>query len=222
MKLSYDLDLNRLREILNRNPNSALFARYADLLFKKGLINEAMIVVENGLKKYKLYSTAYIVYAKILMQKGRDDEALENLKKVLNLTPNCQTAQFLIDKILNKKFSIRMKGESSEIQTESILKRKKQVEKNDVEEILEKFQNADSLIIKADPNFNKTYEPPDETPEIVTETMYHILINQGLFEKAYNVLRKLIHKNPSRSDYYNQQLVWLEEKLKHLENEAKL
>ncbi len=104
MKLSYDLDLNRLREILNRNPNSALFARYADLLFKKGLINEAMIVVENGLKKYKLYSTAYIVYAKILMQKGRDDEALENLKKVLNLPPELSDSyNFLIDKILEQK-----------------------------------------------------------------------------------------------------------------------
>lgn len=214
MKLSYDLDLNRLREILNRNPNSPLFARYADLLFKKGLINEAMIVIQNGLKRYRLYSTAYIVYAKILMHKGRDEEALENLRKVQSLAPNCQTAQFLIEKILNKKFSIRMKGESSEPQTESILKQKRQIEKNDVEKILEKFQNADSLIIKADPNFNKTYEPPEDTPEIVTETMYHILINQGLFDKAYSVLQKLIQKNPSRRDYYNQQLKWLEEKIK--------
>lgn len=214
MKISYDLDLNRLRELLNKNPDSPLFARYADLLFKKGLINEAMIVIEKGIKKYKLYSTAYIVYAKILMHKGRDEEALENLRKVLKLAPNCHTAKFLIDKILNKQFLIRMKGNHSESSTETILKTSKRIEKTDVEEILEKFQNADSLIIKADPNFDKTYEPPDETPEIVTETMYHILLNQGLFERAYIVLQKLMQKNPSRKNYYERQLEFLKTKIK--------
>lgn len=210
------MDINRLREIINENPNSPLFARYADALFKKGLINEALIVIEHGLKKYKLYSTAYIVYAKILMQKGRYEEALVNLKKVLNLAPNCQTAKLLMDKILNRQFTTRMKGEQSDNQPTSII-RKKQIRKNDIEEILEKFKNADSLIIKADPNFDKYYEPPDETPEIVTETMYHILINQGLFEKAYQVLQKLIHKNPSRRDYYEKQIEFLKTKLNSLQ-----
>lgn len=213
MKLSYDLDLNRLREFISNNPDSPLFARYADVLFKKGLINEAIIVIEKGLKKYQLYSTAYIVYAKILMHKGRDDEALENLQKVLKLSPNCQTAKFLIDKILNKQFLFRMKGDNSETQTSSILKREKQPEKSDVEKILEKFQNTDSLIIKADPDFNKIYQPPEETPEIITETMYHILLNQGLFDKAYQVLKKLILKNPSRKDYYERQIEFLKTKI---------
>ncbi|MCX8056033.1 MAG: hypothetical protein N3F03_00300 [Ignavibacteria bacterium] len=212
MKISYDLDLNRLREYLSKNPNSPLFARYADVLFNKGLVNEALIVIENGLKKFKLYSTAYIVHAKILMQKGRDEEALLALKKVLKLSPNCQTAQFLIDKITNKEFRSRMKGEQTETQSASILKRK-QIQKSDLEEILEKFENAETLIIKADPNFDKVYEPPNETPEIVTETMYHILVNQGLFDKAYNILIKLMQKNPSRKDYYEKQLELLKSKI---------
>jgi len=213
MKISYDLDLNRLKEFIHNNPDSPLFARYADALFKKGLINEALIVIENGLKKYKLYSTAYLVYAKILMHKGRDKEALETLQKVLILVPNCQTARFLIDKISNKQFSIRMKGEQSETHSDLLQRQKKPINKSDVEEILEKFKNADSLIIKADPNFDKTYIPPEETPEIVTETMYHILINQGLFEKAYSVLQKLMEKNPVRRDYYEKQMNWLKDKL---------
>lgn len=214
MKMSYDLDLNRIREILERNPDSPLFARYADLLFKKGLVNEALKVIEDGLKKYKLYSTAYIVYAKILMQKGRDEEALENLQKVLTINSNCQTAKFLFDRILNKQFLLRMKGEQSIAHSKSILKQRKIAEKSEVEQILEKLENANSLIIKADPNFDKFYEPPNETPEVVTETMYHILVNQGLFEKAYNILQKLIHKNPSRKNYYEKQMEFLKSKIK--------
>lgn len=212
MKITYDIDLNRLREFLTKNPDSPFFARYAETLFKKGLVNEALIVIEKGLKKYKLYSTAYIVYAKILMHKGRDEEAILNLRKVLKLAPNCQTAKFLIDKILNKQFTLRMKGEQTETQTGSLLI-KKQVYKSDIEEILEKFQNADTLIIKADPNFDKIYSPPVDAPEIVTETMYNILVNQGLFEKAMAVLLKLIQKNPSRKDYYEKQLDFLRSKL---------
>ncbi len=214
MKISYDLDLNRIREIIERNPDSPLFARYADLLLKKGMINEALKVVQGGLKKHKLYTTAYLVYAKILFQKGRDKEALENLQKVLTLSPNCQTAKFLIDRILNKQFLFRMKGEQSFSHSESILRKRKMVEKSEIEQIMEKLENANSLIIKADPNFDKLYEPPNETPEVITETMYHILVNQGLFEKAYKILQKLIHKNPSRKDYYEKQMEFLKSKIK--------
>lgn len=212
MKISYDIDLNRLREFLTKNPDSPFFARYAETLFKKGLVNEALIVIENGLKKYKLYSTAYIVYAKILMHKGRDEEAILSLRKVLKLAPNCQTAKLLMDKILNKQFTLRMKGEQTETQARSLLI-KKHVNKSDIEEILEKFQNADTLIIKADPNFDKIYSPPENAPEIVTETMYNILVNQGLYERALAILLKLFQKNPSRKDYYEKQLEFLRSKL---------
>ncbi len=211
MKISYDLDLHRLKEFIDKNPKSPLFARYADKLAQKGLINEALIVIENGLKYHRLYSTAYIVYAKILMMKGMDEEALENLRKVIKLSPFCMTAHTLIEKILNKKFSTRMKAEGSS--QKQFIRRQKSVDKNEIEAILEKFNNSDSLIIKADPNFDKTYEPPSETPEIVTETMFHILLNQGLFEKAYQLLLKLMDKNPSRRDYYSQQLEILKKRL---------
>ncbi|MCR4416870.1 MAG: hypothetical protein NUV92_03905 [Ignavibacteria bacterium] len=213
MSNSKELTLDRIRDLMKDNPDSPLFARYADLLFQKGLINEALIAIENGLKKHKLYSTAYIVYAKILLQKGRDKEALENLKKVLKLSPGCSAAKFLIDKITYKDFRKRMKGEGSDVISEPLIRKRKSVTKNEIESIIEKFENAESLIIKADPNFNKQYQPPEETPEIVTETMYHILVNQGLYDKAYNVLQKLILKNPTRRDYYEQQLNWIKQKL---------
>lgn len=213
MKYSQELTLDRIREIIHSNPDSPLFARFADLLFQKGLINEALIVIENGLKKHRLYSTAYIVYAKILLQKGRDGEALENLKKALKLSPFCQSAQFMIDKITHKDFRKRMKGEEKDTPAEPYIRKRKPVTKNEIENIIEKLENADSLVIKADPNFSKQYQPPEETPEIVTETMYHILVNQGLYEKAYNILQKLILKNPVRKNYYEQQLNWIREKI---------
>lgn len=214
MKISYDFDIERIKQTIDATPDSPLFARYADLLFRKGLINEALIVLENGLKKYKLYSTAYIVYAKILFHKGRDEEALEVLNKVLKLLPDCLTAKLMVDKIKHRQFIKRMKGDAiPEDKSETFVRRKIPVSRNEIETIIEKFDNADSLIIKADPNFNKSYEPPNETPEIVTETMYHILVNQGLFDKAYNILLKLMKKNPSRIDYYNQQIDWLKQKI---------
>ncbi|MGB9663884.1 MAG: tetratricopeptide repeat protein [Ignavibacteria bacterium] len=213
MKYTQELTLDRIREIIQSNPDSPLFARFADLLFQKGLINEALFVIENGLRKHKLYSTAYIVYAKILLQKGRDEEAVQSLRKALHLSPSCQSAKFMIDKITHKDFRKRMKGEEKDTSTEPYIRKRKPVTKNEIENIIEKLENANSLIIKADPNFDKQYQPPEETPEIITETMYHILINQGLFEKAYNVLQKLIIKNPIRKDYYEQQLNWLRSKL---------
>ncbi len=220
MKISHELDLNRLREIIQKNPDSPLFARYADALFQKGLVNESLILIENGLKKHKLYSTAYLVYAKILMSKGRYEEAKSVLNKIFKLSPGCHTAKVLYDQIINKDFKYRIKGEQTEVKTGYFVRRKPNIQKSEIETILEKLENAESLIIKSDPNFNKVYEPPQEVPEVVTETMYHILINQGLYERAYNLLQKLIEKNPSRHEYYHQQLNWLKTRLKQSQNQS--
>ena len=214
MKISYHIDLDRLRKILTKNPNSPLFARYAEQLMKKGLINEAMTICENGIKRHKFYSTGYIVLARIYLSKGREKEAGELLNKVLKLNPFCYTARVLLDKIQSKKFTERIKREeTAEKEKVKWLQKYSQKQKEDIEEILEKLNNAESLIIRADPNFDKYYEPPSDIPEVVTETMYHILINQRLYKKAYELLLKLIDKNPSRRQYYLQQLEWIKTKI---------
>lgn len=220
MKRTFEYDLDRLREVLRKNSNTPMFARFADALGKKGLINDAIRICEFGIKKNKFYSTAYIVLAKLYLMKGEKELALKNLNKAKNLSPFCPAVKLMIEKIQkNNKITVGNKKDLKKTQMETLSDSKSSQSdstSNEIEAIIEKLNKAESLIIKPDPNFDKFYEQPKVNVEIITETMYHIYVNQGHFREAYKVLLKLMDKYPNRLPYYQNQLEWLRKHLSEI------
>ncbi|MCX8010418.1 MAG: tetratricopeptide repeat protein [Ignavibacteria bacterium] len=215
MKISYDLDLDRIKNFLQSNPTSPLFARFADLLAQKGKLDEAIKICENGINVHKFYVSAYIVLARLYFHKEDYDSALTVLNKVFKLSPDCLSAIKLKEKILLKK---KEQNKESSIGKQDVLdnslNRSHLNFRNDVEEILEKLNSAESLIIKADPNFDKFYKSEELKSEIASETLYRIYYEQGLYQKAIEVLQKLCERFPEKADMYKHKINSIEQRLR--------
>lgn len=232
MKVSYELDLNRIEELIYINPESPLFANQCEFLAMKGKVDEAIKICESGLLKHRFYVSGYVVLAKLFHMKGDYKNSFIALKNALTVSPNCPSALEYLVTWRDELEAVNKSSDHTEKQNDMSRKEKflnsaphfidkieidNRVEiNNELEQIIEKFEKSDSLIIKADPNFNSVYEPPPQKETFATETLYAIYISQGLYKEAVIVLERLIEKNPARVDEYTSKIKAITQKIESL------
>lgn len=83
--MAYTSELDKLEARFQQNPKGRNFAPLADAYRKAGLIDNAIGLCQEGLKLHPDYVSAYIVYARCLVDKKDDGAALDVFKKVLEL-----------------------------------------------------------------------------------------------------------------------------------------
>jgi tetratricopeptide (TPR) repeat protein len=83
--VAYTSEIDKLEARFRDNPKGRNFAPLADAYRKAGLIDNAVDLCQNGLKLHPDYVSAYIVYARCLVDKKDDPSALGVFKKVLEL-----------------------------------------------------------------------------------------------------------------------------------------
>ena len=83
--MAYTSEIDKLEARFQQNPKGRNFAPLADAYRKAGLIDNAIDLCQNGLKLHPDYVSAYIVYARCLVDKKDDPAALDVFKKVLGL-----------------------------------------------------------------------------------------------------------------------------------------
>ncbi len=72
----------------NKNPRSKVFAPLADAYRKMGQLNQAIVIVKNGLKFHKDFSGGHVVLGRIYEEMGHEDKALEAFLKATQLDQN--------------------------------------------------------------------------------------------------------------------------------------
>jgi len=83
--VAYTSEIDKLEARFRDNPKGRNFAPLADAYRKAGLIDNAVDLCQNGLKLHPDYVSAYIVYARCLVDKKDDAAALGVFKQVLGL-----------------------------------------------------------------------------------------------------------------------------------------
>jgi tetratricopeptide (TPR) repeat protein len=83
--VAYTSEIDKLEARWRENPKGRNFAPLADAYRKAGLIDNAIMLLENGLQLHPDYVSAHIVYARCLIDKKDDAKAQDVFRKVLAL-----------------------------------------------------------------------------------------------------------------------------------------
>ncbi|MEW6002333.1 MAG: tetratricopeptide repeat protein [Nitrospirota bacterium] len=81
-------DIERLKERVNKDPNSKLFVPLAEEYKKAGMIDEAILVLINGLERHPGYMSARVSLGKIYLEKGMIENAKIEFEKVTSFIPD--------------------------------------------------------------------------------------------------------------------------------------
>jgi tetratricopeptide (TPR) repeat protein len=81
-------EIERLKERVNKDPNSKLFVPLAEEYKKIGMISEAIETLMNGLETHPSYMSARVSLGKIYLDKGKLDEASSEFEKVVSAIPD--------------------------------------------------------------------------------------------------------------------------------------
>ncbi len=86
-------ELEKLRERVQKDPNSKLFVSLADQYNKLGKTDEAIEMLKAGIERQPLYMSARVALAKIYIEKNSPQEARKELEKVIQAIPDNLFAQ---------------------------------------------------------------------------------------------------------------------------------
>lgn len=80
-------EIARLSERYNKDPESRIFVQLADAYRKNSMIDEALDVLNNGLRYHPQYALAYLIMGKCFFDKRMFLEAKESFEKTLSMDP---------------------------------------------------------------------------------------------------------------------------------------
>jgi tetratricopeptide (TPR) repeat protein len=81
-------EIEKLREKVEKDPNSKLYVPLAEEYRKEGMLDEAIEVLQKGLEKQPGYMSARVSLGKIYLEKGQMDEARVEFENVVKLIPD--------------------------------------------------------------------------------------------------------------------------------------
>src|SRR4030043_117932 len=81
-------EIERLKERVDKDPNSKLFVPLAEEYKKIGMLDEAIETLSMGLKRHPSYMSAHVSLGKIYLDKNMLDEASAEFEKVIHTIPD--------------------------------------------------------------------------------------------------------------------------------------
>lgn len=163
----------RLRDALQRDPESLAFVGLAHILHQGGEQDEAILVCREGLSHHPNHSTGHLILGLALEEKGEETEAIRALQEVIDLDPGNRIAvQHIGD-------AYRRAGESAGAD----------VKKTAPPEPKDPVAEAERI-------------DPDLGQEIAffTFSMAEVYEKQGFFEKALAIYQRVLTLQPHRDD----------------------
>src|SRR5512135_822178 len=81
-------DIAKLKERVDKDPNSKLFVPLAEEYRKEGMLDEAIAVLLSGIERQPGYMSARVSLGKIYLEKGMMNEARAEFESVIKSIPD--------------------------------------------------------------------------------------------------------------------------------------
>lgn len=101
MTVSVEIEdrIRKCQKILQTNPNSQIFAALAEAYRKRGDLDTAFRICQNGLKIHPSYGSAHVVMAKVNLDRGLYDWAETEVLKARSIEGNSRGIELLLAEI---------------------------------------------------------------------------------------------------------------------------
>ena len=215
-------ELTRLKRIVEKDPNSTMFVPLAEEYRKQGLLEEATETLKKGLMVQPLYTTGRVALGKVLMEREMLQEAREEFERVLDSMPENIAARKKLAEVYLKLGRSDLADEHTQVvsgltpppspgKTRGI---QQGVEVKDSDatpgnvppepggrpaEGVPVQENAEGAALMSDLEAMPGDTGPDATEDVIeieTASMADVYISQNLYDKAMDVLQKLLRQHP--------------------------
>jgi len=212
--------VNLIYEYNNRSP---LFVRMANSEIENNNIDQAIFILEAGIKIFPQYAAAYLLLGKAYILIGDYPGAYKYIKKGSELIYSKKTYDFYLKELENvKKQRSLFIGSSrnmflpenespQQLHDNEILVEKAEEPPKSVDDNLEQIAKDISIakipeISEGEISQSLLLDNDSGSHLIVSETLAKIYTTQGEFAEAIEVYKKLTKKNPQKEEYYKQKM----------------
>ena len=224
--------------IFEYDKSSPLFVRQANTEIENNNAERAIEILNEGIKLYPDYPTAYIVFSKALSLTGEYGKALQQVKIASNLLHSPQTYEYYLKEIegIRKRSSLFASSRGNAFIPEFNQFEKEEIQPDLFDEelvlnLMGKDEQANNVVDKEsgklvdETSIAKISESQDESSDdkpnqeyesgfIISETLAKIYASQGEYKEAIKVYEKLIQKTPSKKEDYIQKIKELNSRFK--------
>lgn len=206
-----DLTVDKIKLIYEYNEDSPLFARVASHEIKDGNINDAVKLLETGIRIHPYYPSAHLVLALANAYAGKEEDARNSAAIGSELLGSSETYDYYLKKIAE---IISERNTLSEAKRPAfIAEGESEKTENDFEKLEDKLDLLAERLSKAKIVPKELGEPIEEitTPEvnvkrIATDTMAEIFISQKNYTEALAIYAELLRQRPERAGIYLQKI----------------
>ncbi len=209
--------------IYEYNKKSPLFVHAANTEIENNNLEKAIEILQTGIQNFPKYSAAYFLLAKSFALVGNYSQAMNEIKTGYDLTHSQKSYDYYFKEIenirkqrsffeSNSRNSFFNNKSETEVIQENLFEDQEQndslvSENESIDNRLEQIAKEISTARIKQPLSPKDQEEPEidnfqEEFMIVSETLAKIYVAQGELKEAIDVYKKLIKKNPLKSDSY--------------------
>ncbi len=195
---SLSQEILKLTDKLTKDPESKLFVPLAEEYMKSQMLDEAVMVLMDGLKNHPHFLTARVTLGKVYLEKGKIAEAKAQFEQVMAANPDNLFAHRKLARIYKDEGQVERAGKSC--QTVLSQNPKDAEMKSLMEELNRLSQKPVEVQVVVPPALQ---ERPSalvgEAEEMATEALADLYIKQGYYEKGIEVYQRLIAEDPSNT-----------------------
>lgn len=203
---------DNIRLVYESDRGSPLFARFAEYEIQHNNLDNALNILQEGLKKFSNHPVAHILLGKVYARTGNYTQAAFHIKTASAILGSEKTQEYYLNEfeIFKSQRSVFQSASRKVFLNEGIngVERIPGINESDKklnQSLLDTINEISSGENKTgQKDFNS--DPLQQDNLIISETLAKIYLAQGEAKEAIDVYKRLMIRNPDKADYYQKKI----------------